>query len=230
MPVVIAELISRAQVIAGHFGDFEPQALITEIRGLAADLPQCMSRADQLVLSEVLDQMLARFVRVAGLERQPDIANGFVMLMTSRPMLTRWRSQWLSVADRCAMLLGGCRSFDSATGDPRVTRMIECINARHADPRLNGRAVADAAQVSPWHAARLLKQQTGSGFLAHLHRRRIAAARDLLIETSFSIKEISTAVGYLHHSQLSRHFRDACGVTPHAFRSAHVISRQRVTK
>jgi transcriptional regulator GlxA family with amidase domain len=48
----------------------------------------------------------------------------------------------------------------------------------------------------------------------------------LLIDTSLSIKEISTAVGYLHQSQLSRHFRDACAVTPHAFRSLRVSSPQ----
>ena len=226
MAAVVAQLISQCQVIAGHFGSLEPQALIAEIRELVANLPQHVSRPDQLVISEVLDQMLGRFVHHAALEKQPQIANGFVALATTRSTLSCWRNQWLRIADCCAGILrrDAPATVDLVAADPRVTRMIRFINSGYADPYLGARAVARAANLSAWHATRLLKRQTGLGFLAHLHRRRIDAARDLLVDRSLSIKEISTTVGYLHHSQFSRHFRNACGVTPYAFRKTYAAS------
>jgi two-component system response regulator YesN len=97
--------------------------------------------------------------------------------------------------------------------------MLEVIDQRYADATLTVRSAAKAANLSAWHGARLLKQQSGSGFVTHLHRRRIAVACDLLKDHSRSIKEISTVIGYSHPSQFSRHFKLAFGVTPVAFRN-----------
>lgn len=221
MTLFLVDLISRCQVIAGQFCQVQPQPLITAIRDLVANLPREMNRADQLVVTEVFDRMLGRWVRTAGLEGQPEIAKGFVVLATTRPTFLDWRNEWLRIADCCVGLCRASQGHGFALVDPRVSRMIRAIETQYADPRLDARTVARAAHVSAWHAARLLRQQTGFSFLAHLHGRRCSVARQLLMETTLSVKEISTAVGYLHPSQLSRHFRSSSGMTPLMFRNAY---------
>ena len=215
----VSALISRCQVVAGHFGEVTPAALVHEVRGLITDLPLVPSRAEQLVIGDVLDRVLARLVRYLALDRNPDIAQRFVTLAEARAMPDLWRTQWTQISDLCSTLLDSRLDPITHHVDPRVIRMLEVIDERYADATLTVRSAAKAANLSAWHGARLLKHQSGCGFVRHLHRRRIAVACDLLGDHSRSIKEISTAVGYAHPSQFSRHFKLAFGVTPFAFRN-----------
>jgi transcriptional regulator GlxA family with amidase domain len=96
---------------------------------------------------------------------------------------------------------------------------------RHVSSKLTMREVAQTINVCSRRWARILKQQTGFGFLEHLHRCRINVARRLLNETVLSIKEVAAKVGYAHPSQLSRQFKLACGETPLAFRAARINRR-----
>ncbi len=98
------------------------------------------------------------------------------------------------------------------------------LDRRYAEPRLALRDVALAANVSLSQTARLLKRQTGRGFVAHLHERRLAAARGYLTGTTLSIKEIADRVGYKSASELGRHFRRSCGRTPREYRSARAFT------
>jgi len=215
----VPTLISRCQVVAGHFGEVAPAALVHEVRGLITDLPPAPSRAEQLVIGDLLDRVLARLVRYLALDNCPDIAQRFVTLAEARAVPDLWRTQWVQIADVCTTRISSRLDPETHHVDPRVVRMLEVIDERYADATLNVRSAARAANLSAWHGARLLKHQSGCGFVRHLHRRRLAVACDLLRDHSRSIKEISTAVGYAHPSQFSRHFKLAFGVTPFAFRS-----------
>lgn len=215
----LSALISRCQVVAGHFGEVAPAALALEVRRLIADLPPVPSRGEQLVIGDVLDRVLARLVRYLALDDCADIAPRFVKLAEARAAPDLWRAQWTQIADLCSTLIGARLDPVSHHVDPRIIRMLEVIDERYADATLTVRSAAQAANLSAWHGARLLKQQSGSGFVTHLHRRRIAVACDLLRDHSRSIKEISTVIGYSHPSQFSRHFKLAFGVTPFAFRN-----------
>lgn len=224
MTDVVADLISQCQIVAGHFCDVSPRMLVVEIRELLGNVPAAVSRPDQLVITEVLDRVLARLVAVAGLDTRADIAHGFVALANTRCDFQGWREQWLQLSERCAAVLSrGAASGVPCHSDPRVDRMIDFIDRNYAETRLDIRTVAEVAHVSSWHAARLLKEKSGSGFLAHLHRRRIAVARDLLVDTALTLKEISTRVGYAHPSQFTRHFKTASGITPLAYRALQVM-------
>jgi AraC-like DNA-binding protein len=220
MTGALPALISRCQVVAGHFGEVAPATLVREVRRLVADLPPVASRAEQLVIGDVLDRVLARLVRYLALDNCPDIAQRFVKLAAARAMPDIWRTEWAHIADLCTTLISSRLDPGTHHIDSRVIRMLEVIDERYADATLNARSAAKAANLSAWHGARLLKHQSGCGFLTHLHRRRIAVACDLLRDYSRSIKEISTAVGYAHPSQFSRHFKLAFGITPFTFRSS----------
>lgn len=106
----------------------------------------------------------------------------------------------------------------SAVADGRVMRALHEIERRYADPQVRLGQVARQLAVSPTHLTQLLKLSSGRTFGAHLHQRRIAAACRLLVETTLSVKEIATRVGYASTTQLDRHFRKLVRRSPSAYR------------
>jgi AraC family transcriptional regulator len=48
--------------------------------------------------------------------------------------------------------------------------------------------------------------------------KRVELARELLRNPSLLVEEIAVAVGFAHHSHLTRHFRRVTGLTPAQFR------------
>jgi AraC-like DNA-binding protein len=123
-------------------------------------------------------------------------------------------------SDARAYSLMTLRSTSARVGDPRIRHAIEALDRRYAEPRLALGDIALAANLSLCHATRLLKRQTGLGFVAHLHQRRIAAARVYLTETTVSIKEIADRLGYKSASEFGRHFRRSSYMTPRDYRGA----------
>lgn len=72
----------------------------------------------------------------------------------------------------------------------------------------------------------LFAANTGQGFMTHLHVRRVAAARRMLIESQRSVKEVAAAVGYRSVTQLDRYFKRVFALTPNAVRAgAHAMSQ-----
>ncbi len=206
----LTAFLNLCQIVAGDFSDLSPAALLCRMNTLVSETPGFLGRGEQIMVRGILSHMLARLLRVTGICDRPEVIGGFLDLANPGSPMEAWRSQWFHVTESCAALV---RDVDT-----RVTRMLQVIEARYAESTLTMRAVAEGLDVCPSHAARILKQRTRLGFVGHLHRHRIAAARRLLLDRSLSIKEISAAVGYAHHSQLSRHFKLACGQSPAAFR------------
>ncbi len=62
------------------------------------------------------------------------------------------------------------------------------------------------------------KQQTGCSPSLYLRRVRIDRAKELLIETSFSVMEIAVMVGYSSNSTFTRAFHGITGMTPKEYR------------
>jgi transcriptional regulator GlxA family with amidase domain len=106
----------------------------------------------------------------------------------------------------------------SSVNDGRVERALQIIDARYREPRLTISEVAAQTRLSRWHVSRLLKRHTGRGFVAHILHRRVDAAKQLLIDTSLSVKEIAAAVGFGNPCQFSRQFKQLCGIPPVTFR------------
>jgi AraC family transcriptional regulator len=97
--------------------------------------------------------------------------------------------------------------------------------------------ITSASRLSVWHAARMLKHETGFPFSSHLHKSRVLEATDLLHDATLSVKEIAALVGYGSSSQFGRHFRRLTGTTPRAFRAracaemrAHAENRRVIAK
>ncbi len=81
--------------------------------------------------------------------------------------------------------------------------------------------VAQAVGYSPAYLTNLIRRQTGQTVQRWIIQRRMAAARDLLLETDQVVGQIAAKIGYQHQVHFFRQFRQVHGTTPQAWRSAH---------
>jgi AraC-like DNA-binding protein len=221
----VTTLIDQCQALAGQSSAVSPLAILTALNNLVVQLPTSLSRGEHVIISAVLGHVLARLVRLAGIDNHADVTSRFLSLADAGQTMDNWRLQWFNTTECFAALLRDIDRRESQIVDARVARMLRFIQTRYIDPMLTMRQVAQAVNLCSSHAARLLRQHTGSGFHTHLHRCRILLAQRLLLEGPLSIKEIAAAVGYAHPSQFSRHFKGACRETPLAFRSTRSLRR-----
>ncbi len=80
--------------------------------------------------------------------------------------------------------------------------------------------LAKIAGVQAHHFNRLFRQTTGTTPTQYIRNKRIEFAQQLLetFGTSLTINEIAKRSGFTNNSHLSRHFRDALGMTPEQYR------------
>jgi transcriptional regulator GlxA family with amidase domain len=108
----------------------------------------------------------------------------------------------------------------------QVQRALQVMNVRYAEPELTLQAVASEVGLSSCHLSRLLKLETGCGFVAHLHRRRVSAAIGFLTQDGrLSVKEVAAAVGYRSVTQLDRHCKELHGMAPVSVRGGALTPR-----
>jgi AraC-like DNA-binding protein len=88
--------------------------------------------------------------------------------------------------------------------------------APEADHRLA--EVAAVAGCSPYHFARLFKQETGSSFRAYRRRLRLALAVQRLADGAQDLTTLAMDTGFSHHSHMTSSFRQALGRSPSAVR------------
>lgn len=99
-------------------------------------------------------------------------------------------------------------------------RKVEAFVREKLDEEISVDALAELAELSPFHFSRVFKQATGMTPLQFITRERIARAQQLIRETSDSLLEIALDVGYTSPSHFAQVFRRMVGVTPTEFRSA----------
>jgi len=96
-----------------------------------------------------------------------------------------------------------------------VQRAVRYIHEHHAQD-ISLRDIAEAANLSPYHLARLFKQSMGAPPHRYLIRVRVQSAHSLLSigAERRSLAEVATTVGFSDQSHLTRHFKRVLGVTP----------------
>jgi AraC family transcriptional activator of pobA len=79
---------------------------------------------------------------------------------------------------------------------------------------------AEALHVSPAYLGDVLRTHTGQNAQQHLHYALLEKAKQLLLGTSWSIRETAFHLGFENPSYFSRLFKDKTGFTPAAFRQS----------
>ena len=102
----------------------------------------------------------------------------------------------------------------------RQLRKVEDYVREHLAEEIRVEALAELAELSPFHFSRVFKDTTGMTPLQFVTRERITRAQQLIRETSRSLIEVGLEIGYTNPSHFARVFRKVVGVTPTEFRSA----------
>jgi AraC family transcriptional regulator len=86
----------------------------------------------------------------------------------------------------------------------------------HLDEEITLEALAALVHLSPYHFARKFKAATGLPPYQYVLQCRVSQAKTLLMAGKHSIHEVAQAVGFTSQSHLTRHIKNAFGLTPGA--------------
>jgi transcriptional regulator GlxA family with amidase domain len=121
---------------------------------------------------------------------------------------------------------GGGRNSSAGVagcGEPEVVRRIEqsvVFMAQHLDRPLQVATLAAQANISPSHFFALFKRRIGSAPMDYFTRLRMQRACRLLEDTSLSVKEIASKLGYHDPFYFSRVFKSVNNLAPSDYRAA----------
>lgn len=100
---------------------------------------------------------------------------------------------------------------------PAVAKVQNYIAAHYGED-LSIDDLAAQAALSRYHFSRIFRQEVGTSPHAYLLEVRLRNAKRMLLETDFSIEEISRACAFCSASNFIRTFRQSNGLTPAKFR------------
>ncbi|MGM9903001.1 hypothetical protein A5844_001717 [Enterococcus sp. 10A9_DIV0425] len=95
--------------------------------------------------------------------------------------------------------------------------ILHIIHTHFADPQFSLEKLSTQFDVSLSKMSQMVKAETGNGFSKYVQNLRIEKAKELLLTTDLSIKEIVEQVGYTDLSNFTRKFRQSVGVPPGKF-------------
>jgi len=95
---------------------------------------------------------------------------------------------------------------------------VEAYMRRHLHRELNHKELSKEFSISTSQLSRIFKNSTGMTLSKYLFQLRINKAKQLLLESSFPISEISLMIGYTSFSHFSLVFRQELGLTPGDYR------------
>ncbi|WP_284644537.1 helix-turn-helix domain-containing protein [Paenibacillus silviterrae] len=112
-----------------------------------------------------------------------------------------------------------CRTGKQTNVNQELMAKVQTYVDEHYDePSLNVSVIGDVFEMTPPYLARLFKNHHGESLLEYLHKVRIRHAKRLLRETSSSVLEIGTQVGFNEISTFNRIFKKFEGITPGKYR------------
>lgn len=96
--------------------------------------------------------------------------------------------------------------------------ILAYLEGHYRDEDLSQTSVADAFQITNYTLSRMFKNQVGVGFTEYVNSKRLEYAKELLLTTNYSVREISVMVGFANDNYFSRIFKATVGMSPTAFR------------
>ncbi|WP_181347240.1 helix-turn-helix domain-containing protein [Thalassobacillus sp. CUG 92003] len=100
---------------------------------------------------------------------------------------------------------------------PLVARTIQYVS-KHLSESISLDDIAGEFKVHPNYLSSLFKKETGDTLSQYINRQRIKEAKELLINTDYSLLEISTLMGFNTQSYFARIFKRHEGVPPNEYR------------
>lgn len=80
--------------------------------------------------------------------------------------------------------------------------------------------VSRVVNISPYYFSKIFKEESGLNFIEYLTNIRIDKAKELLLNSDYSMKEICSMCGYTDPNYFSRSFKKNVGVTPTEYKES----------
>lgn len=106
------------------------------------------------------------------------------------------------------------RSGGTTDALPSAIREAIKLFESHVEDPLRIPDVAAAVGLSDRHFERMFKRETGQSPLRYYHHLRLAKARQRVLYSNDSFREIAASVGYMTASPMIRHYTELFGVSP----------------
>ena len=177
------------------------QAAETALRGALprTELANCFSARDPFV-----ERIVALFL--AEIERAPHPAQAYVSQVLSSALalhlVHRFNCQLAPLAPAPRGL------------NPRSLQRVKDFIEAHLGEEIDLQMLANVANVSRFHFARLFRRSTGASAIAWLEQARMRRAQELIRQGRLPLAQVAALVGYADQSYFTRRFRLAVGVTP----------------
>lgn len=110
--------------------------------------------------------------------------------------------------------------------DARVEQVVQSMKDNLRKP-LSLARLARAQKLSPSRMGHLFTAETGTTPTKYLRELRLTVARDLLITSTLSVKEIMLQVGIRDKNHFRREFRRLYLASPTSYRASHRQSEKR---
>ncbi|MEL6225045.1 MAG: AraC family transcriptional regulator [Cyanobacteria bacterium J06627_8] len=108
--------------------------------------------------------------------------------------------------------------YEGGLGDRKILQISDYVRA-HLDQSIKLADLAEVAGISQFHFSRLFKQSIGMTPHQYVLQQRVEQAKQLLKGTKLAIAEIALNCGFSSQSHLTKHFREATGLTPKSYRN-----------
>ena len=108
-------------------------------------------------------------------------------------------------------------SIKKAEENPIIKKVCAYVD-ENLSQNISLETAADFAGVSSFYLSKLFKEEKGETFINFISDKRLEKSRQLLSETSLSIKEITAEVGYNDQNYFSRIFKTKYGLSPKEYR------------
>ena len=121
-------------------------------------------------------------------------------------------------------------SFESTPDDSavQVLNQVRQYIHNHYSEDLSLEILAQNVYLSPNYLSKLFAEYNGSGINKYIKKVRMEKAKDLLLHTPLSIREIAAQVGYSSDSYFCKSFTKDFDITPDKFRSQNSNLSERI--
>jgi two-component system response regulator YesN len=111
-----------------------------------------------------------------------------------------------------------CRESDSLPISDKYEQIIEYVKQNYSDQNISVNGIAELFETSISSISRLFRKNMGMGLLDYIHKLRLEKAKELLVNTDLSIKDIAEQAGYYNDVSIIRAFKRYEAVTPGKYR------------
>lgn len=139
---------------------------------------------------------------------------GYMELLISLTSYQELRHWFVKKMEECVE----CIARKQQVKTDNVVENAKNYIAQHFDRELSLEEMAKEVGISPYYLSKLFKEAEGVGYIEYVTKLRIDYAKNQLVETEKSIKQICVDAGYQDPNYFSRIFKKWTGKTPTEFR------------